>query len=64
MKSSKRNKDRTGLEYRLWHDIRPALLVFKPQSWDPGLPVYLTPVACTPGSTGPQMTMAGWLGTA
>lgn len=40
------------------------LLGFKPQPWDPGLPPYLTPVARTPGSTGPQMTMAGWLGTA
>lgn len=40
MKSSKRDEDRTGSEYRWWHDIHPALLlVFKPQPWDPGLPL-------------------------
>jgi hypothetical protein len=64
MKISKRDENRTGSEYRLWHDIHPALLVFKSQPQDPGLPAYLTPVARAPGSTGPQMTMAGRLGTA
>lgn len=38
--------------------------VFKAQPWDPELPSYLTPVARAPGSTGPQVTMAGRLGPA
>lgn len=57
---------RTGLDQSTdcGNDIHPALLIFTPQPQGPGLPAYLTPVAHAPGSAGPQMTMAGRLGTA